>query len=242
VNRDPGSAQILNLDHVEALFVQREWAFARERKADIAAHWARLAAAKPAVFDGRVLVQYARHVEGKTLHARYLETSYSAFIAWRDFGWPDKEVLNGFAMAALRSRDGAFLLGEMGPHTLNAGKVYFAAGTPDRDDITPDGKVDLLGNALRELTEETGLAESEVEVGDGWTTVLQGQRMAFLRPATIAMDAEAARALILGRLSRQAHPELADIHIVRSTADIDAAAMPDFLCAYLEDALGKGGR
>jgi 8-oxo-dGTP pyrophosphatase MutT (NUDIX family) len=234
-------AEILALDRVDARFAQREWPFAREREAEIAAHWVGLVAANPAIFDGRVLVQYERRVEGKVFHAKYLETSYSSFIAWRDFGWPDKEILNGFAMAALRSRDGAFLLGEMGAHTLNAGKIYFAAGTPDREDITPDGSVDLLGSALRELAEETGLGESEVRVGDGWTAVHQGQRIAFLRPVTIDMDAEEARELILSRLAPQERPELADIHIVRSTGDIDAASMPDFLCTYLEDALGKGG-
>jgi 8-oxo-dGTP pyrophosphatase MutT (NUDIX family) len=151
---------ILELDRIEAVLAPRQWAFARERAAEIEAHWRGLVAANPSLFDGRVLVQYERRVEGRVFHASYLETDYSAFIAWRDFGWPDREVLNGFAMAALRARDGAFLLGEMGPHTANAGKVYFAAGTPDPDDVTQDGRVDLLGSALRELAEETGLDES----------------------------------------------------------------------------------
>jgi 8-oxo-dGTP pyrophosphatase MutT (NUDIX family) len=233
-------AEILTLDRIEARFEPREWPFARERGAEIAAHWAKLAGANPAVFDGRVLVQYERHLDGKVFHAKYLETSYSSFIAWRDFGWPDKEVLNGFAMAALRSRDGAFLLGEMGRHTLNAGKIYFAAGTPDRDDITPDGAVDLLGSALRELAEETGIVESEVQVGEGWTAVRQGQRIAFLRPVTIDMEADEARRLILSRLALHDEPELADIHIARSAADIDATTMPDFLCTFLDEALGAG--
>jgi 8-oxo-dGTP pyrophosphatase MutT (NUDIX family) len=235
-------AKILTLDRVDARFEPREWPFAREREAEIAAHWAKISAANSSAFDGRVLVQYERHLEGKVLHAKYLETSYSSFIAWRDFGWPDKQVLNGFAMAALRSRDDAFLLGEMSSHTLNAGKIYFAAGTPDRDDITPHGAVDLLGSALRELVEETGLAESEVQLGEGWTAVQQGQRIAFLRPAMIDMNADEARRLILSRLALHDRPELADIHIVRSTADIDAITMPDFLCTYLNGALGMGRR
>jgi hypothetical protein len=45
-------------------------------------------------------------------------------------------------MAALRGADGAFLLGEMAPHTTNGGQIYFLAGTPDPSDVF-DGKVDL---------------------------------------------------------------------------------------------------
>ena len=61
----------------------------------------------------------------------YFETDYADFVAWRDFGHPGEPVENCFSMAALRSADGAFLLGEMAAHTVNAGRIYFPAGTPD---------------------------------------------------------------------------------------------------------------
>jgi 8-oxo-dGTP pyrophosphatase MutT (NUDIX family) len=231
--------RIIPIAKIEAVFEPREWKFARERASEIKAHWALLKAQSPALFDGRVLLQYERCIENGVFHARYLATDYSAFLAWRDFGWPDKEIINGFSMAALRARDGAFLLGEMAAHTANPGKVYFAAGTPDPDDITPSGEVDLLANLLRELEEETGLTSSEVSVGEGWTAVFEGQRIAFMRPVTIDMDAQAARALILSRLGKQAHPELADVHIIRSADEIDEATMPLFASAYLDYTLGR---
>ena len=83
-------------------------------------------------------------------------------------------------MAALRSSDGAFLLGVMGGHTATAGQIYFAAGTPDPNDIVGD-TVDLDGGVMRELTEETGLGLADVERQDGWTATPLGQRIALMK-------------------------------------------------------------
>ena len=58
-------------------------------------------------------------------------------------------------MAALRAADGPFILGEMGGHTANAGKIYFPAGTPDNHDVV-GGKVDLAGSALRDSARKLG--------------------------------------------------------------------------------------
>ena len=227
------SCSVIEVDRVDARFEPRDWPFARRSAAKIEAHWAKLVRANPTLFDGSVLLQYDRRLEAGVFHLRYLEARYSAFIAWRDFGWPDKSVANAFAMAALRASDDAFLLGEMATHTANAGKIYFAAGTPDPDDVTEDGRVDLYGSLVRELEEETGLHRSEVTFGERWAAVVDGQRMAFLRPARIDLKASEARELILSRLSRQERPELSDIHIVRARADIDPVRMPPFACAYL---------
>jgi len=44
----------------------------------------------------------------------------------------------------------------MGSHTVNAGRIYFAAGSLDPDDFR-DGTADLDANMRREVMEETGL-------------------------------------------------------------------------------------
>ena len=132
------NGSIVRLERVEARVEPYEWAYARENAAAIASHWATLSAGKPAMFNGRVMLQHRAAIHDGVFEAGYFETDYAAFLAWRDAGYPGPVIRNGFAMAALRASDGAFLCGKMGDHTANAGKVYFAAGTPDRDDARPD--------------------------------------------------------------------------------------------------------
>jgi len=230
---------IVGLDRVEARIEAFDWAFARERADEIAAHWARISDGKPAMFNGRVMLQHRAAIESGVFQSGYFEADYAAFMSWRDFGHPGPVIRNGFAMAALRSSDGAFLLGRMGDHTANPGKVYFAAGTPDREDARPDGTLDLAGSVTRELCEETGLTLDEISVEERWTAVIVPGRVAFMRPVGIDLPAKAARALMLERIARQNEPELSDIVIVRNLADCAAYDMPPFMTSYLVHIFGR---
>lgn len=230
--------EIVALDRVEAKVEAYDWAFARERADEIAAHWAAISAGKPAMFNGRVMLQHRAAIEGDVFHAGYFEADYAAFLAWRDFGLPPPAIRNGFAMAALRAADGAFLLGRMGDHTANPGKVYFAAGTPDREDARPDGTLDLAGSVTRELCEETGLTLDEISVEERWTAVIVPGRVAFMRPVGIDLPADEAREMMLARIALQDEPELSDIVIVRNLADCAAYDMPPFMMPYLTHIFG----
>ena len=125
-------------------------------------------------------------------------------------------------------------------HTANPGKVYFPAGTPDPDDVLADGTVDLAGSVLRELEEETGLRGDEVEATDRWVATFAGARTALMREVRAPLPADEIRARVRGFLARETRPELSDICLVRTLADIDAEAMPPFMQAYLRFALGSG--
>jgi 8-oxo-dGTP pyrophosphatase MutT (NUDIX family) len=160
-----------------------------------------------------------------------MEIDFASMLAWRDFGFPDRTVFNCFGMAALQSADGAYLLGEMAPHTANAGRIYFPAGTPEPADIV-DGTVDLIGNVTRELAEETGLAANDLALGEGWTCVRAGQRIALMKSMLVREDAEPLRRRILDHLARERQPELSDIRIVRSPRDVDPQRMPRWITAY----------
>ena len=119
----------------------------------------------------------------------------------------------------------------MSSFTANAGRIYFPAGTPDPADVV-DGAVDLLGNVLRELQEETGLDPAGLSVAPEWTAVDHGPRLALMKVIQADRPAEALREEVLRHIASEARPELADMRIVRSPEDFDPA-MPDFVTAYL---------
>jgi 8-oxo-dGTP pyrophosphatase MutT (NUDIX family) len=227
------NSTIIPLSRVDARVEPYDWVFARDNEALIKAHWAEITADKPAMFNGRVMLQHRAAISDGVFEAGYFETDYAAFLTWRDIGHPGPIVRNGFAMAALRANDGAFLCGKMGDHTANAGKVYFAAGTPDREDARPDGTLDLAGSVTRELGEETGLRVEELQVGEGWTALIEQGRIAFMREVRIDLPAEEARALMLERMKHLKEEELSDIVIVRDLADTEKHDMPPFMRRYL---------
>lgn len=209
-----------------------DWPFARERRSEIDAHFAEVQRAKPKVWNGRVLLARNARFTGDRLAADYFETDFASFLAWRDWGHPDKDVFNGFGMGALRASDGAFVLGEMAEHTANAGRIYFPAGTPDLDDIR-DGTVDIPGSVAREAEEETGLSPRDYRAAPDWCCIDTGTSLAMIRMLQADLPGEDLRAKIEANLARQDQPELSAIHLVRRRSDL-TSAMPRFVTAYLE--------
>jgi len=227
---------IRQVREVACLYEPMPWAFAQENRARIDAHWQELLACKPALFNGKVLILHRWSIEDERFTGAYLMTDYKDFMAWRDFGFPDRQKWNCFAMAALQSADGAYLLGEMAAHTANAGAIYFAAGTPDPSDLKGDA-VDLEGSVLRELEEETGVSPADVCLPDDWTVVFHGQRIALMRRVLSALPATALAQRIESFLASEAVPELARMHVVRQEDDLIEDRMPLFQRAFLERAL-----
>lgn len=231
------SAALVHVDQLDCSFEPQPWPFATQQADAIDAHWTQARAQKPGLFNGQVLVAHDVGIEnqpvgGAVFRARFMAVDYKAFLAWRDFAAPGTPVYNCFAMAALQTRDGVFVLGEMAAHTANAGLIHFAAGTPDLSDVI-NGKVDLAGSVLRELQEETGLCAQDIEMAPGWTLVLDGPRIACMKHCVLKGDAEAVMASIAAFLATQAEPELVRTLVWRRAGDIDAALLPGFMQAYL---------
>ena len=180
------------------------------------AHFATQQREKPTLWNGRVLLGRKPVFDRARFCASYFETDFASFLAWRDWGFPDKDVFNGFGMGALRCADGAFVMGEMAGHTANGGRVYFPSGTPDLDDID-GGAVDIEGSVAREVAEETGLTPADYQADAHWDCVVTG---------------------VVGRHDQ----DIACQHFRRGAADKDRGqSRPAIAARTLGDPSGAGG-
>ena len=228
--------RIETVDHIDYGVEPYAWPFAKDHAAQIDADWEKLRAAKPALFNGRVMLMHSDRIEadahGRVLRGAAFETNYKSFLAWRSMGCPDAHVSNCFAMAALRSADGAFLLGRMGVHTAAPGRIYFPAGTPDEADVK-GGRVDFEGSALRELNEETGLRAADVAVAPDWTVVFDGRYVACMKTMRSSETAATLIARFKEFAAKEKEPELTELVPVFSKADFDPVHMPKFMLEYM---------
>ena len=230
-------AVIHRVSTLDLRFQPRPWPFAEARRGEIDAYFGQKQRAKPELWNGRVLLGRDPDFSGDCFRANYFETDFASLLAWRDWGFPDPDVFNGFGMGALRCADGAFVMGEMSQHTANAGQIYFPAGTPDLDDLR-DGKVDMADSVVRELEEETGLTPADYTPGGHWDCVVVGATIAMMRVLNADIPGEAMRARIEASLAAQQRPELAGIHLVRGISDL-TSAMPRFITAFIEQQFGS---
>ena len=226
-----GVPSVFHVDRLDLSFTPRPWAWADKHRAEIDAWFADMRRKQPALWNGRVLLMHHQVIEHGVLRGEFLETDYASFIAWKRRGHPPAQVRDCFSAAAVQSSDDAFLLGVMGSHTFNAGKVYFPCGTPDANDII-DGKVDFEHSVRRELFEETGLAMDDFTPEPGWTMVVDGSLIGQVKVLRARESAKALHARILAFLAREKKPELADIRVVYGPGDFDQA-MPRYVTAFL---------
>jgi 8-oxo-dGTP pyrophosphatase MutT (NUDIX family) len=237
------ASRLLEVAEIDLRLEARPWPFAQNESERIAAHWRKRQAERPHLFNGRVLLLGRHALETRAdgasaLRGAFFEVDFSAFLAWRDFGFPDRSTFNCFSAAALLSSDGAFLLGEMAAHTANAGSIYFPAGTPDLSDVF-EGRVDLAASVARELEEETGLSPDAVAFGPSWTLVYDPPHVACIKVMRLDEPAEAAKARIEAFLAKDPVAELSRIHIIRRPEDLDAPRSRRFVADFLAFAFGR---
>jgi 8-oxo-dGTP pyrophosphatase MutT (NUDIX family) len=218
----PFSGQVEDVTTLDLRLEQVPWAFAQHDRPRIDAHWQSLSESNPSLWNGSILI--ARHVVlgNGTLAARFALTDYASYVAWRDWGHPDKQACNVFGMPALKTSDDVLVFAEMSAHTLNAGKLYPPGGSLEQRDVKADATIDVLGSITIEVTEETGLDLTNAAAG-GLYVIRDGPRVAVMRqyqlPQTFSkLEQHFAR-------HQDHHKELVRLVPIRSRDDI-VDAMP----------------
>ncbi|MBD8890525.1 GNAT family N-acetyltransferase [Roseibium litorale] len=194
------------------------WPFEESNRDAINAHWSKALDRNPHLWNGRVLKLTSHVFDDGILTGICHETSFAAFLAWRDWGAPDRTTRNLFGSALIRSREGFLLYGVMSEWTANPGQIYPPGGNIDMADVREDGRVNVLGSLYRELVEETGLTPDQVIEGPLFA-VFDGPRLCIGRVMNIDEPAEELRTRILAHSLASEEQELSDVRILRTSSD-----------------------
>lgn len=213
--------------------------FAEQRAAAIAERWRRTVAAKPALYDGPILLFSGIAVDGDRLVALGHRARFSALMVLVEDGGAESPGANLFGAAAIVSSDGAVILGCMGAHTAFPGVVKFVGGTPDEADLRPDGTIDIAGSIARETAEETGLVAAEAAVDPRFLVVADGPFLAIVQVLRMPETAAALIARIDAFNAAEAEPELAGAVAVRPGDRLDGVDMPGYTRAIVADLLTR---
>lgn len=200
----------------------RPWSYATLRNAEIEAHWRLARALCPGYFNGIVHMLSSSRASGPAFRGELLLTDFKSFLHWRALGQPDRSVRCVGVGAVLWSSDGAVLLGTAARGMANAGRTYIFSGVLDDRDVETARGADVVAGGLRELVEETGLAMEEIAPASPWIwSIEDGVWVNFACESQVRMPAEAARDRILAHNASLPEPELSDVVIIRSPADLD---------------------
>ncbi|WP_449395337.1 hypothetical protein [Devosia riboflavina] len=213
------SISVLPINGVDIRFVSGAWPMPEDLRASVSGRWAAMLEANPHLWDGRILgVSPPVIGEDGILRSEAREDAFSAFLTWREAGFPEIGLRNLFGSALVVSADGFLILGVMGDDTANAGRIYPPGGSLEPRDVLEDGRVDVARSTEIELAEETGLNASDARLGN-LVAVLDGPRVSIGQAFHFDASAEELLAKIRADLERQEHRELADVVAIKRASD-----------------------
>ena len=229
----PGD-RVRRMREVSLRLVAGVWTYAENHRQVINEHWAMAQAANPNFFNGTIHVVKSLQADADRIAAELLATEFKNFLYWRDEGYPaEAKVRDGFGSALIRSREGYVILGRQRPGNINEGLAYLPGGFIDQRDVRSDGSIDIRGSIAREVLEETGLGAETLVPGGGFIVAEVAAHVCFAVPYTSQLSADEIVARIHAHIAAEADPELAEVVVVRSPADLHALAMPHYARALL---------
>lgn len=235
----PPERSVFALEGLEIAVVEGDMPFVTMERDIIRENWQKEIAAKPALFDGQMLLNRSVSVVDGKLLAQAHVVPFSAFMWWRK-RQPRAGGIHMFAYPVIESSDGALIAVRMAEHTAGAGQVYFAAGSFDNNDII-DGYCDVNGNMQREVMEETGLDLGDATAGDRFYATHHQGVVALFRVFSFAMAADE----IAGRIERHIlvaeEDEISEAVVIRS-ADPSAYSYNIMMLPVLDWYFGRSAK
>jgi 8-oxo-dGTP pyrophosphatase MutT (NUDIX family) len=198
----------------------RSWDYALRHKVAIAAHWQKARIERPKLFDGTIYLMGNYSLDESVLAGTLFPVDFKSFLYWREQGFPECGVRDAFGASVIRSSEGYVLLGRQSAGNLNAGLAYPPSGMIDGDDVR-GGSIDIDASIARELGEETGLAARELTRVPGFVVMSLPPWLPIAIEWRSSRPAEELRERMLAHVRREAEPELEDVVIARSPADLE---------------------
>lgn len=220
---------ILPVEEIDVTLDSAPHPFERDNLPAIEKNWLRETTINPHIFDGAVALLSELSYRDGRLAGRCHIVRYATFMYWRH-NRLTPVAGHAFAHAMLVSGDGALVAIRMGAHTVNAGRVYFAAGSFELEDFR-DGQVDVAYNMRREVMEEIGidLADAQAEPGRRHYLLSTGSGTVIFRRYRMKPGANELINQINGFLSTQEQPEVAGPVIIHSANDL-----PDNIAPHMK--------
>ena len=215
---------ILPVDAIDVRLDPGPHPFALNNAEAIAENWQREIAANPALFDGTVVLLSQLAYRDNRLVGRCHAVNYSTFMLWRKRR-ENSGAEHAYGHAMLVAGDNALVAIRMGPHTVNAGRVYFAAGSFEPVDFR-DGQVDVDFNMIREVREETGLDLSEAHRGKRWHALSSNSGTVIFRRYHETAPADEIAQRISAFVATETEPEIEGPVIIRHAADLPDGLSP----------------
>ncbi|MGX9147430.1 hypothetical protein [Mesorhizobium sp. 128a] len=215
---------ILPVDEIDVRLDPGPHAFERDNQLAIEENWRREIAAKPALFDGTVVLLSALAWRDNRLVGRCHAVKYSTFMLWRQ-NRQGTGAEHAYGHAMLVAGDNALVAIRMGPHTVMAGRVYFAAGSFEPIDFR-DGRVDVDFNMIREVREETGLDLTTAARGRRYHALSTSTGTVLFRRYHVDEPASEIARRISVFVATEADPEIEGPVIIRHAADLPEGLAP----------------
>ncbi|TPN45503.1 MULTISPECIES: hypothetical protein [unclassified Mesorhizobium] len=215
---------ILPVDAVEVRLDPGPHPFALENADAIAENWQREIAANPALFDGTVVLLSQLAWRDNRLVGRCHAINYSTFMLWRKQR-ENSGAEHAYAHAMLVAGDNALVAIRMGPRTVSAGRVYFAAGSFEPIDFR-EGLVDVDFNMMREVREETGLDLSAARRGVRYHALSTASGTVIFRRYHVTAPADEIARRISAFVASETDPEIEAPVIIRHAADLPEGLSP----------------